>query len=367
VIAARRFAFAVVLVFAVVFAVAIARPVFAADMQGSLSVLGLDRASGAIGVAVVSDAPSCGAGIPWVEAGVGAIATQGEVNPSWGPRGLALLRSGVPPQAVCDTLYRNDPGYLRRQVGVLASDGTTGGFSGLELIGFSGGVIDTLVAVQGHSLSYTTALMATHDTFTVHTELALPERLLHSLAFGATQARGPLRSAALLVGRIDPERPESATRWISLRVDDSATPVADLQRLYRDFAAARLVESHLHFADLASRAREPAVERVERARAEALLAAALADTSVGGHALNALASNLALRGVHLEQAAAAAGRALTREPRNRAFLDTASAIAEKRGDRAAALDFAKRASTVAPRDEYLRERVKSLSATSAGN
>ena len=109
-IAVRRFAFAVVLVFTS------APPASAADMQGSLSVLGLDRASGAIGVAVVSDAPSCGAAIPWVEAGVGAIATQGEVNPSWGPRGLALLRAGVPPQAVCDTLYRNDPGYLRRML-----------------------------------------------------------------------------------------------------------------------------------------------------------------------------------------------------------------------------------------------------------
>lgn len=362
-IAVHRLAIAVVLVLAV----AAPRPGLAADMQGSLSVLGLDRASGAIGVAVVSDAPSCGAAIPWVEAGVGAIATQGEMNPSWGPRGLALLRAGVPPQAVCDTLYRSDPGYLRRQVGVLAGDGTTGGFSGLELIGFSGGVIDTLVAVQGNSLSYTTALMATHDTFTVHSDLALPERLLQALAFGATQARGPLRSAALLVGRVDPERPESATRWISLRVDDSATPMADLERLYRDFAAARLVESHLHFADLASRARQPAVERAERARAEALLATALADTSVSGYALNALAWNLAQRGAHLEQAAAAAGRALTREPRNRAFLDTASAIAERRGDRSAALDFAKRASAVAPRDEYLRERVKSLEGTSTGN
>ena len=31
------------------------------------------------------------------------------------------------------------------------------------------------------------------------------------------------------------------------------------------------------------------------------------------------------------------------------------------------LDFAKRASAVAPRDEYLRERAKSLEGTSAGN
>jgi uncharacterized Ntn-hydrolase superfamily protein len=335
-------------------------PAAAADMQGALSILGLDRASGAIGIAVVSDAPSCGAEVPWVEAGVGAIATQGEVQPGWGPRGLQLLRDGISPPAVCDSLYRSDPGYLRRQVGVLAQDGTTGGFTGLELIGFAAGVIDTLVAVQGNSLSYTTALLATHDTFAVHTELPLPERLLHSLAFGATQARGPLRSAALLVGRADPERPESATRWISLRVDDSPTPVADLQRLYRDHAAARLVESHLHFADLAARAKRPAAERAERARAEQLLAAALADTSLGGHALNALAWGLARRGAHLDGAAAAVERAIARQPRNRSFLDTAAEVAQKRGDRTAAAGYAKRAAALAPRDEHLNERAKKL-------
>ena len=77
----------------------------AADMQGTLSIVALDRATGQVGVVVISDAPGCGADVPWVEAGLGAIATQGEVNRTWGPRGLELLRRGIPPQAVCDTLY----------------------------------------------------------------------------------------------------------------------------------------------------------------------------------------------------------------------------------------------------------------------
>lgn len=336
----------------------------AAVMQGSFSIIGLDRASGAIGIAVVSDAPACGADVPWVEAGVGAVATSGEVNPGWGPRGLALLRAGIPPQAVCDSLYRNDPHYLRRQVGVLDAHGQPGGYTGLELIGYSGGVIDTFCAVTGNSLSYTDALMAARDSFVALRDEALPDRLLAVLGFGATKARGPLRSAALLVGRADPERPLDASRWIDLRVDDSDDPVGDLARLYRDHCAARLVESHLHRADGHRRAGAAALAASEQRRGEALIARALADTSLHASALAALAWHLAQRGEHLDAARQAVDRALAREPKNRSFLDTATEVAVRRGDTKAALDYAQRAFAAAPRDEYLFERAKVLGGAS---
>ena len=332
----------------------------AADMQGTLSIVALDRATGQVGVVVISDAPGCGADVPWVEAGLGAIATQGEVNRTWGPRGLELLRRGIPPQAVCDTLYRNDPLYLTRQVGVLASNGVTGGYTGLELIGFSGGVIDSFLAIQGNSLSYTTALLALHDTVLARADMPFPERLLHSIAWGATQARGPLRSAALVVGRVDPEHPENATGWISLRVDDHRAPVSELLRRFRDHAAARLVESHLGFADQAKRAGNAGLEQADRARAEALARAALADTTVSAQALNTMAWGLTRHGVLATEARTAIERALAKEPKNRSFLDTAAELALKRGDRTAALDYLKRATAVAPRDEYLRDKALRL-------
>ncbi|MEO6462247.1 MAG: DUF1028 domain-containing protein [Candidatus Eisenbacteria bacterium] len=353
------------LALAAVLALVSTGPSAAAAMRGVLSIVALDRATGTIGVAVVSDAPGCGSEVPWVEAGVGAIATQGDANPGWGPRGLEFLRRGVPAQAVVDSLYRNDPGYLRRQVGVIDRNGVTGGFTGLELIGFAAGVIDSFVAVQGNSLSYTTALMALHDTMLARSGLPLPERLLHGIAWGATQARGPLRSAALLVGRADPERPASATRWIDLRVDDHPSPVAELERLFRLHAAGRLVESHVHFAAQAKRAGATKLEQADRARAEQLMTRALADTSLTPHALGAMAMGLSQHGTHLEQAAKAIERALVREPKNRSFLDTASVLAEKRGDRAGALTFARRAAEAAPRDEYLQERAKTLGAAAA--
>jgi uncharacterized Ntn-hydrolase superfamily protein len=339
---------------------------FAANMQGSLSIVALDPSTGEIGIAVLSDAPAVGAEVPWVDATVGAIATQGDVNPGWGPRGLEFLRRGIPPQAVCDSLYRNDPGYLRRQVGVVAMNGVSGGFTGLELIGFSAGVIDSFLAIQGNSLSYTDALFAARDSMLANAAMPLPERLLHVLTWGATRTRGPLRSAALVVGRVDPERPEYSTRWISLRVDDHRAPMGELLRMYRLHTATRLVESHLHFAEQAKAAGSSAREKAERARAQALMGGVLADTTMSATALNAMAWGIGKHLVHFDQAMKAVDRGLAREPKNRALLDTASHLAQLRGDRKTALRYAKEAAAVAPKDEYLAERVKALEADVAG-
>ena len=133
------------LVVSLVLSIVAVTPARASDMQGTLSVIGLERSSGEVGVAVVSHAPGCGADVPWVQAGMGAVVTQGDVNPSWGPLALGLLREGMDPQALCDTLYKRDPGYLRRQIGVLDRRGRPGGYTGLELTSFSGGVIDTKI------------------------------------------------------------------------------------------------------------------------------------------------------------------------------------------------------------------------------
>jgi uncharacterized Ntn-hydrolase superfamily protein len=342
-----------------------AAPAGASDMQGTLSVIGVERSTGAMGVAVVSHAPACGAEVPWVQAGTGAVATQGDVNADWGPAALGLLRDGMEPQALCDTLYKRDPAYLRRQIGVLDRRGRPGGYTGLELTSFSGGVIDTMVAVQGNALAGGDVLLAVHDSFVVWNDVPLPERLLASLRVGAAAASRPLRSAALLVGRVDPERPAAASRWIYLRVDDHPDPLAELERLYRVHAASRLVESHLHFAELGTRAGRADFAGSERGRAEALVAAALADSLLPPTALNAMAWGMAQHGAWLDRAELAARRAQAGEPTNPEYLDTLAELRARQGDRPGALVEAKRAFALAPRDDYFRERVLAFGGTAA--
>ena len=58
------------------------------------SIVARDPATGELGVAVQSHWFSVGSVVSWAEAGVGAVATQSFVDPSYGPLGLQLMRAG---------------------------------------------------------------------------------------------------------------------------------------------------------------------------------------------------------------------------------------------------------------------------------
>src|SRR5512141_1670978 len=60
----------------------------------TFSIVARDPATGQMGVAVQSHWFSVGQIVTWAEAGVGAVATQSFVDPSYGPLGLDLMRAG---------------------------------------------------------------------------------------------------------------------------------------------------------------------------------------------------------------------------------------------------------------------------------
>jgi len=60
----------------------------------TFSIVARDPATGEIGVAVQSHWFAVGQIVPWAEAGVGAVATQSFVDPSYGKLGLELMRNG---------------------------------------------------------------------------------------------------------------------------------------------------------------------------------------------------------------------------------------------------------------------------------
>src|SRR3984893_11262731 len=79
----------------------------AADVN-TFSIVGYDPVNGDWGVAVASRYFSVGAVVPWAEAGVGAVATQANVNVGYGPRGLELLRQGLEAKQVLAKLLAED-------------------------------------------------------------------------------------------------------------------------------------------------------------------------------------------------------------------------------------------------------------------
>ena len=80
------------------------------------SIIARDGQTGRLGIAVASKFFAVGARVPFVESGVGAIATQALLNPFYGVDGLRLLRDGNPPQDALRTLLAADDGRDQRQV-----------------------------------------------------------------------------------------------------------------------------------------------------------------------------------------------------------------------------------------------------------
>ena len=58
------------------------------------SIVAFDTETDEVGVAVQSHWFSVGSVVTWAEAGVGAVATQSFVEASYGPLGLASMKSG---------------------------------------------------------------------------------------------------------------------------------------------------------------------------------------------------------------------------------------------------------------------------------
>ena len=81
--------------------------------------------TGALGVGVQSHWFNVGAVVPWVEAGVGAVAVQSISDPSSGTRALDLLRSGGGAAAALESLLDRDEQAAYRQIAIVDADGSS--------------------------------------------------------------------------------------------------------------------------------------------------------------------------------------------------------------------------------------------------
>ena len=71
----------------------------------------------------------------YAEAGIGALVTQFETNPNYGPKGIALLAKGSAPAKVLDQLLDEDnnfegQGIEMRQVAIVNRSGDAAAFTG---------------------------------------------------------------------------------------------------------------------------------------------------------------------------------------------------------------------------------------------
>jgi uncharacterized Ntn-hydrolase superfamily protein len=199
---------------------------------GTFSLVARDPDTGDLGVAVASKFLAVGFVVPWVRAGVGAVATQSYANPDFGPRGLALMEAGAGPEDILAVFDRNDPSLARRQLGLVLFSGESLSYTGQECHAWAGSRWGPGYAAQGNLLAGPQVIEALEQTFLHRSDLAFPERLTEAL-LQADRAGGDRRgrqSAALLVvGK--GKGYGGMERWIDLRVDDHPDPVVELERL----------------------------------------------------------------------------------------------------------------------------------------
>ncbi len=201
-------------------------------MLSTFSVVAADPAQSEIGIAVQSKFLAVGAVVPWVASRAGAIATQAWANTSFGPRALELLELGEPPEQVAQRLIAGDDGADDRQFGIVAPDGRAATFTGARCIAWAGGIAGDGFAVQGNCLAWPGVVDAMASAFRGASG-TLADRLLTALAAGQREGgdkRGQ-QSAALVVCKPGGGYGGFNDRYVDLRVDDHATPIAELSRL----------------------------------------------------------------------------------------------------------------------------------------
>jgi len=197
------------------------------------SIVAQDSVTGEIGAAVQSHWFSVGAGVPWAEPGVGAVATQSFIDPSYGPRGLYLMRTGTSAPDALAALLRADPDSQVRQVAMIDASGHAAAHTGSRDIPAAGQVVGRRFSVQANLMRNDAVWPAMARAF----ESAagdLADRMLAALE-AAQAAGGDIRgkqSAALIVVSGD----RTAAPWeriFDLRVEDHPDPLGELGRLLR--------------------------------------------------------------------------------------------------------------------------------------
>ena len=104
----------------------------------TFSIVAYDPSREEWGVAVQSKFLAVGAVVPWARARAGAVATQSYANLTYGPRGLAMMETGMAAAETIEALVNEDEGRAVRQVGLVDQNGQAIAYTGAECHGWAG-------------------------------------------------------------------------------------------------------------------------------------------------------------------------------------------------------------------------------------
>lgn len=211
------------------------KQVYKDQFAHTFSIVAKDEKTGEMGVAVQSHWFSVGTVVAWAKSGVGAVATQSFVNPSYGHNGLKLMEEGLSAEKALRKLIRLDQGEAFRQVAFVDANGNTAAHTGQKCVQSASHIAHKNFSVQANMMLNDNVVPEMQYAFMKHRDLPLAERLVEVLK-AAQKAGGDIRgkqSAALLVvGGEKTEHPWD-DKLVDLRVDDHKTPIKELERLLK--------------------------------------------------------------------------------------------------------------------------------------
>ena len=232
------------------------------------SIVARDAATGQIGVAVQSHWFAVGQIVPWAEAGVGAVATQSFVDPSYGKLGLDLMRAGKSAPDALRALLGGDASCEVRQVAMIDPSGAVATFTGARDIVAAGGIAGQSAPAANVSCGSAGGALSIGKDFAVQANLMENDKVWPAMARAYTESKGDLaermlaaleaaqsvggdirgkQSAALVVVNAKSTGRSWQDRLFDVRVDDAPDPLAELRRL----VAVHRAYNHMNAGDLA--------------------------------------------------------------------------------------------------------------------
>jgi uncharacterized Ntn-hydrolase superfamily protein len=326
---------------------------------GTFSIVAYDSLTGEVGVAVQSRVFGVGSRVAWARGGVGAVATQAQSNESFGPTGLYLMEAGLSADETLEWLLAHDDGRDGRQVGVVDGNGGVANWTGSGCQNWAGDSAGVAFTCQGNILVSAQVVAGMARAFQATAGEELARRLIAALEAGQAaggDSRGQ-QSAAILIGRAHPDYPEYAYRYVDIHVEDHATPIAELKRLYELYEAQGLVQAHYRFAEWLAAEGDSLGARRERERVGQLLVRLLEKDVQDAESLNSLAWSCATADLYLPQSLEAAKRAVALSPRDSNIMDTLGEVYFRMGRVKEAIETETRALQISPNDNYLREQI----------
>ena len=218
----------------------------------TFSIVARDPATGQMGVAVQSHWFAVGQIVPWAEAGVGAVATQSFVDPSYGKLGLELMRAGKNAPDALRALLSADGACEVRQVAFVDPRGAVATFTGSRDILAAGGIAGNASGSANVACGAHGGTLSVGRDFAVQANLMANDRVWPAMARAFAEAKGDLadrmlaaldaaqgeggdirgkQSAALIVVNARSTGRAWQDRLFDVRVDDDPQPLAELRRL----------------------------------------------------------------------------------------------------------------------------------------